>query len=115
MADGKDDNAPGGFLKTTLSAAARSLTLRLLAESYLERLIGQIHTQGHQCDDGGNDEDADTNNQCIFHARRTRPAGKCVQGCLLCVRAAQQAWKAGAYRSALERSLKLSEISVYIY
>jgi hypothetical protein len=74
--------------ETTLSVAARSLLLRLLAESHLES-IGKIQTQGQQCDDDGNEEETETDNQHMFHARRIRLAGKCAQGFLLRVRASQ--------------------------
>ena len=89
MADSRDDNTLHVFSRTTISVATRSLTFRLLAESHLERRIGKIHTQGHQCDDGGNDEETETDNQRMFHARRTSLAKRCVQGFLLCVCAAQ--------------------------
>jgi hypothetical protein len=68
---------------TILSAAAGSLTLRLLAESHLKRRIGMSQAQAHRCDDEGNQEEIKTNNQYMFHARRTRLTGKCAQGSLL--------------------------------
>jgi hypothetical protein len=83
-----DNNAPGRLFRMTLSGAVGSITLRLLAQSHLERRIGNVQAQAHQCDDDGSQEETETDNQHMFHARRTRLAGNRVQGFLLCVRAA---------------------------
>ena len=83
------DDASGCFLERHFQPRAGGLTFRLLAESHLERHIGKIQTQGHQCHDDGNKEETQTDDQHMFHVRRTPLAGKCVQGFLLCARAAQ--------------------------
>jgi hypothetical protein len=55
----------------------------VLAESHLECRTGKIQAQAHQRHDEGNQEEAESDNQRMFQARRTRLTEKCVQGPLL--------------------------------
>jgi hypothetical protein len=77
------------FLNDTFRRGRELDALRLLTESHLDRRTGKIETQAHPCDDGGNEEETETDNQHMFHVRRTHLAGRCVQGFLLYIRAAQ--------------------------
>jgi hypothetical protein len=69
--NGVDSGPAAGAMRQVLS----------LAESDLES-IGKIRTQGHQCYEGDNEEESETDNQHMFCARRACLARKWVQGFL---------------------------------
>jgi hypothetical protein len=104
--------------QTTFSVAAGSSPLRLGVESQLECRIKKGRAEGFQC---GEDRDReDGGDQRVSHDSRARlmrreATKEYLQGLLLCVGTARYIRKNGIYRSALDTSLNLFEISLSIY